>query len=123
MALESLQNQQFLQHCNANNLDGVTDCLSRGVDVNTQSWNGYWSGLTIAADKNYPDLLDILLAHPDIKINNTNARSGWYWTALMFACDAGNPAIVSRLVQVPGLDINYQAEWFTRGTRSVARFR
>ena len=120
MALESLQNQQFLQHCNANNLDGVTDCLSRGVDVNTQSWNGYWSGLTIAADKNYPDLLDILLAHPDIKINNTTARSGWYWTALMFACDAGNPAIVSRLVQVPGLDINYQAEWFTRGTRLFA---
>ena len=62
---------EFLQHCQANNLDGVTDCLSRGVDVNTESEDGRWSGLTIAAEKNYPELLEILLSHPDIKINNT----------------------------------------------------
>ena len=62
---------EFLQHCQDNNLDGVTDCLSRGVDVNTVSEDGKWSGLFIAAEKNYTDLLEILLSHPDIDINNT----------------------------------------------------
>jgi len=101
---------EFLQHCQANNLEGVTDCLSRGVDVNTVSEDGRWSGLTIAATKNYPELLEILLSHPQIKINNTTECGVGQWTALMFACNVGNSAIVSRLVQVPGLDINYQEE-------------
>ena len=107
------EGEQFLNHCLANNLDGVGICLSRGVDVNTVSEDGSWSGLTIAADKNYQELLEILLSHPDIKINNTTdnrqLRLG-KWTALMFACKRGNSAIVSRLVQLPMLDINYQDE-------------
>ena len=61
----------LIQNCHYNNLHGVRDCLSRGVDVNTVSEDGEWSGLTIAAEKNYPELLEILLSHPDIKINNT----------------------------------------------------
>jgi len=99
---------EFLRNCEENNLDGVRDCLSRSVDVNTVSEDGHWSGLTIAADKNYPELLEILLSHPDIEINNTTKY--YQWTALMFACNAGNSATVSRLVEVPGLDINYQDE-------------
>ena len=85
--------------------------------MNTVSEDGLWSGLTVAAHKNYTDLLEILLMNPQIKINNTTDPggvqanlSGRQWTALMFACNAGNSAIVSRLVQVPGLDINYQDE-------------
>ena len=105
--------KEFLQHCTDNNLEKVRHCLSRGVDVNTVSEDGRWSGLTIAAEKNYTELLEILLSHPDIKINKTTK---WYdgsfqqsqWTSLIFACDAGNSAIVSRLVQIPGLDINWQ---------------
>ena len=96
---------RYLQNCRDNNLDGVTESLSRGVDVNTVSQDGRWSGLTIAAEENYPELLEILLSHPDIKINKTTECQR---TALMVACDAGNSAIVSRLVEVPGLDINYQ---------------
>ena len=69
------QNQQILQHCKDNNLEEVKICLARGVDVNLMSmedgdsWRGRCSGLTIAAYKNYPELLEILLSHPDIKIN------------------------------------------------------
>ena len=92
---------EFLQHCHDNNLEGVTDCLSRGVDVNTVSLDGEWSGLTIAAKKNYIELLEILLSHPHIQ-TSCNV------SALKEACARGNSAIVSRLVQVPGLDINYQ---------------
>ena len=100
---------EFLQYCHDNNLEEVTDCLTRGVDVNTVSEDGRWSGLTIAADRNYPELLEILLSQPDIKINHP-VRDAEGVTALMFACAAGNSAIVSRLVQVPGLDINYLDE-------------
>ena len=101
-------NYNFIEHCKANNLEGVTDCLSRGVDVNTVSEDGRWSGLTIAAYKNYPELLEILISHPDIKINKTSGE--YQWTALMVACNAGSSAIVDRLVQVPWLDFNYKNE-------------
>ena len=113
--------EEFIEYCRRNDLKRAEACLSLGVDVNTVSeddYDGLWSGLSIAAHKNYTDLLEILLSHPQIKINNTTTyelhfgeilseRKG---TALMSACSAGNSAIVSRLVQVPGLDINYQNE-------------
>ena len=105
------QGEQFLDHCHENNISEVKKCLSRGVDVNTVSGDGDWSGLIIAAWNDYSDLVDLLLAQPDIKINNTTRHfPRLQWTALMFACEAGNPDIVSRLVEVPGLDINYQDE-------------
>ena len=68
--------QDFIQHCHDNNLEGVTECLSRGVDVNTVSEDNCWSGLTISARKNHTMLLEILLSHKDIKINNTTDASG-----------------------------------------------
>ena len=67
-------NQKFVRACKNNDLKGVSDCLSRGVDVNTVSEDGRWSGLTIAAEKNYPELLEILLSHPDIKLNDYSIR-------------------------------------------------
>ena len=69
---------EFIESCRNNSLEGVTDCLSRGVDVNTVSKAGFssWSGLTIEAKKNYPELLEILLSHPHIEINNTTENLG-----------------------------------------------
>ena len=71
---KKILNDDIIEHCQDNNLEGVTDCLSNGVDVNTVSEDGRWSGLSIAAEKNYTELLEILLSHPDIKINNTTER-------------------------------------------------
>ena len=65
--MEKLKDQ-FLENCHKNDLNAVTDCLSNGVDINTVSEDGYWSGLTIAAIRNNPELLEILLSHPHIKI-------------------------------------------------------
>ena len=92
---------QFIQHCWSNNLDGVRNCLSRGVDDNKV----LEVGRSIAIENNFPELLEMLLSHPDIKINNTTKAQ-----CLMYACDLGTPAIVSRLLELPGLDINYQNE-------------
>ena len=107
----------FIQYCGKNELEKVRACLTLEVDVNTVSENGHWSGLTIAADKNYLELLDVLLSHPAIKINQTTdtggiGLSGSQWTALMFACYAGNSDTVSRLVEEEGLDFNYQDDQF-----------
>ena len=111
------EQEEWIKCCQKNDLNRAEACLSLKVDVNTVSEDGQWSGLTIAASKNYTDLLEILLSHPKIKINQTTRRDrdpgigvliSGHWTALMFACHAGNSAIVSRLVQEPRLDINYQ---------------
>ena len=93
MNIDSITIHQFIKFCQENNLEGVRHCLSRGVDVNTVSENGCHSALTIAIDKKYTELLEILLSHPDIKINNTTKwleigiSGDWnQWTALMVAC-------------------------------------
>ena len=88
-------------------------CLSLGADVNAKfkiRQNKYMSCLGLAVLKNYTELVEIFLSHPDIQINKTTKISGYQESPLMLACPAGNSAIVSRLVQVDGLDINYQDE-------------
>ena len=88
--------KEMIDYCWGNQLEEVKACLTLKVDVNTVSEDGRWSGLNIAAKKNNLELLEILLSHPDIKINNSGLNRRW--TALMFACRRGNSAIVSRLV-------------------------
>ena len=60
---------EFLQYCYLNNLEKVRDCLARGVDVNLVDQD--WSGLNIAAYYGHRETLDVLLSHPDIKVNQT----------------------------------------------------
>ena len=101
----------FIQYCHNNELERVTHCLSHGVDVNTLSEDGCWSGLTVAAWKNYSDLLEVFLSQPDIKINLTVDAggvewAGYQWTALMFALYRGNSDIVSRLTRLSELDLS-----------------
>ena len=57
---------QFIYFCEKNDLEKVRACLTLELDVNTVSETGLWSGLTIAAYKNYLELLDVLLSHPAI---------------------------------------------------------
>ena len=64
-------NCQFLNCCWNNDLHKVSECLNQGVDVNTIEyvWPRRGSGLTIAAEKNYPELADLLLSTPGIDVN------------------------------------------------------
>ena len=107
--------RNFLKYCWENELEKVKVCLTRNVDISTVSEDGCWSALTIAAYKNYLDLLNLLLSQPEININQTCTSApdvtlpfGLPLTALMFACGAGNSDIVSRLVEEEDLAINYQ---------------
>ena len=72
----NLLQQKFLKYCQSNDLKRAEACLTLDVDVNTVSEDGHWSGLTIAAYKNYTELLEILLSHPQIKINKTTHAAG-----------------------------------------------
>ena len=121
--------EEFIKYCQENTLEKVKACLTLEVDVNTVSEDGLWSGLTIAAHKNYLELLDILLSHPAIKINQTTDAGGVpesfpgrQWTALMFACYGGNSDSVSKLTTVEGLDYNYQDHWADGSLGSTAAY-
>ena len=63
--------EEFLKYCWENKLDKVSDCLSRGVDVNTVSEDGCWTGLHIACYKGYVELLNLLLEEPNLDVNKT----------------------------------------------------
>jgi len=91
----------FITACRDNDLIKVTSCINLGVDVNTVSENGRWSGLAIAAKKNYTSLLDILLEHPKIDVNLAISAAFLFedWpisgkqTPLMIACQNGHHEI------------------------------
>ena len=69
--------------------------------------------MTIAAHKNYLELLYVLLDHPNIDINivtGAEVRLGPHCnsfgnnTALIYACEADNPKVVEKLLRQPGIN-------------------
>ena len=106
--------ERFLNACWGSDLVNVKDCLEMGVDVNTVSeiYGHALSGLAVAAFKDYPELLDLLLSQPGINVNLPTRHSfiSSEWTPLMFACQMGNHEIVRKLLQMPGIDILYKDE-------------
>ena len=107
----------FINACQDNDIVKVNSCINLGVEINTVSEDGLWSGLTIAAKKNYIKLLDILLTHPNIDVNlATSAVVVFFedWpqvsgkrTPLMIACQNGNHEIVDKLLQIPNINITF----------------
>ena len=67
--------REFLQNCQDNNLEGVNDCLSRGVDVNSkEDWYGCVLGpkmtaLMIACEYGNPTIVSRLVQVPGLDIN------------------------------------------------------
>ena len=73
--------------------------------------------MTIAAHKNYLELLDVLLDHQNIDINIVTGAgvrvcptwdSWWNNTALIHACEAGNTKAVEKLLRQPGINIMFE---------------
>ena len=85
--------ESFIEACKSDNVDKVGSMLSFGADVNWQDLKGL-SGLHLAADNGYSELLEVLLAEDKINVNLTNKNRN---TALMFACSSGHEDIVRRL--------------------------
>ena len=67
---------EFIVHCVDNNLEGVNDCLSCGVDVNTkEDWLGcQWTALMFACQYGNSAIVSRLLKEPGLDINYQDER-------------------------------------------------
>ena len=59
----------FLKYCEEDNLEGVTDCLARGVDVNTLDRQIQWTGLMFACEAGNSAIVSRLVQVPGLDIN------------------------------------------------------
>ena len=84
-----LEKLLFLRACTLNNLPEVKSLLAGGADVNWR-WrnNGGWSGLHLAAVHNYQELLELLLAQPNLDVN---ISAQWIKSAGHPASEGENP--------------------------------
>ena len=75
--------REFLQHCEYNNLEGVNDCLSHGVDINTNTFCGAeFTGLMVACIYDTPAIVSRLAEVPGLDINYQDENG---WTAALLA--------------------------------------
>ena len=103
-------NERFLQSCKKNDEEGVMECLQQGADVNINCKDEdgtIFTGLSIAASRNNPELVDLLLAR-GADVNKTTLYKYGEVTPLMIASHHGHHKIVKRLLQVQGIDILFE---------------
>ena len=94
----------FLQACERNELVTLQHIFARGgADVNWRRDATGWAGLHFAAQDNYGELLELLLAQTGVDVNIRTNRN---WTPLMVACWKGHENIVRRLCQFTGIQLN-----------------
>ena len=74
------------------------------VEVNCKSRDGLFA-LKYAASSHDEELLELLLSHPGIDVNNTDNYQN---TALMMACYKRYSRIIKRLLVVPDINVNCQ---------------
>ena len=98
---------EFIQHCRTNNLNGVNYCLSRGVDVNTKESYYQRTGLWYACDRGNSAIVSRLLQVPGLDINYQ--ADGW--TAAIWASRKGRTEIVRILAQTGKVDWNKGDKW------------
>lgn len=87
------------------------------IDVNFSNNERKWTPLWTASRYNNPKCINILINHPEIKINKTTSFG---ITALQIACSIGNPKCVKLLLTVPEIDVNITDNegWTPIGTAS-----
>ena len=96
---------EFINHCLGNNLEGVNDCLSRGVDVNTkeESSGRHWTALMVACRAGNSAIVSRLVQVPGLDINYQD-RDGF--TAAILASNKGHTECVRRLAETDRVDWN-----------------
>ena len=94
--------RQFFRHCVDNNLEGVNDCLSRGVDVNTKG-GLQWTGLMYACEAGNPAIVSRLVQVSGLDINYQNIYGS---TAAYLASYFGHTECVRILAETGRVDWN-----------------
>ena len=104
-----IMESEFCKHCRDNNLEGVHECLSLGVDVNTNTLGGAeFTGLMVACIYNNPAIVSRLVQVPGLKINYQDENG---WTAALLACRAGRTQCVRILADTERVDWNKRNKW------------
>ena len=105
-----MMESEFIEHCRENNLEGVEDCLSRGVDVNTteESDGKQISALMFACGAGNPAIVSRLVQVPGLDINYQTEEGV---TAAWLACRKCHTECVRILAQTDRVDWNKADEW------------
>ena len=114
-------NERLIQSCKKNDSEDALFCLQQGADVNITCKDTTrkgrkgttFTGLSIAASRNYPELVDLLLAR-GADVNKTTLYKYYQddedieeVTPLMIASKQGHHKIVKRLL-LQGIDILFE---------------
>ena len=99
--------REFFKHCRGNNLEGVNDCLSRGVDVNSTKEYMYGSqltGLMVSCHRGHSAIVSRLVQVPGLDINYQEDEDGQ--TAALLASENGHTECVRILAETDRVDWN-----------------
>ena len=100
MSGEKTVNEVFVEACTNGEEAKVNAAIVLGVDVNTKDATYDMTGLMLAIRNKHENIVDILLAHPDIDINE-KSNSGFF--PLLVAALNGLTSIVAKLGRMPAL--------------------
>ena len=101
--------REFLQHCTDGNLEGVNECLFRGVDVNYNDELGDTAAL-LASFHGHTECMRILADTKRVDWSKAD-RDGW--TPLYMALGRGHSDIVDIIVKQPNIDYNVKTTFGT----------
>ena len=108
--MDSITATKFHKHSLDNNLEGVNDCLSRGVDVNTKARYDecQWTALMVACGACYPAIVSRLLQVPGLDINYQDENGV---TAAHLASMWAQSECVRTLAETARVDWNKADNW------------
>ena len=109
------------ESCCLGKLQMARELLLAGADPNTKAGCDNWTCLMQAIWRNHEEVVDLLLAQPNIDVNSKDI---FYYTALHYACSRFtkyNVAILSKLLAVPGILLNERDS--NRGTQRPKRLK
>ena len=100
-----MMESEFIEHCRENNLEGVNDCLSRGVDVNTteESDGKQISALMAACGAGNSAIVSRLVQVPGLDFNYHDEDGK---TAALLASMEGRTECVRILAETDRVDWN-----------------
>ena len=100
--MKMVKNDNIIELCKNNKKPELTTALSNGANVNQQNFNGE-TALFISCQKNYADLVMILLQQRNIDVN---LQDKYNWTPLHVACNEGNVQVVKLLLNDARINVN-----------------
>jgi ankyrin repeat protein len=81
----------------------------RGIDINPRDSQMKMTPLQIAAERGFPDILQVLLSYDGpAKAAELNARDKREATALIIVAEVGNGSCAKLLLKRPGIELNAQ---------------